>query len=214
MSAIKLTNLFFALSMSIVGGTAYGSTVQIQNGSFEQPGTFTGSFQSLPAGSTHLTGWTIGGAGVDHIRTYWVASDDDYSLDMNAGSAGSISQTVDNLLYGHVYRVTFDMASNPDRGPAIKQLTATMDNFSGTFSHDGTGHDRVDMGWEGRFFEFRATGASRDLTFAGVGTGAWGATLDNIAIERITDIPVPGSLLLFGTALGALGIARSRRPRR
>lgn len=214
MSTCKLPNLFVALSISMMGGTAYASTVQIENGSFEQPGTFTGTFQTLAAGSTGITGWTVGGAGVDHIRTYWEAADGGYSLDMNAADPGTISQQVDNLLVGEIYTVTFEMAANPDRGPAIKQLEASIDGFSGVFEADGTGRTRTDMGWSERSFKFLATSSSELLTFGGVGAGAWGATLDNISIAQTSNVPVPGSLLLFGTALGALGVARSRRPKR
>jgi choice-of-anchor C domain-containing protein len=207
---VKSSAIAAVITASLFAGTAHASTVAIENGSFEQPGTFTGTFQTLAAGSDGITGWTVSGAGVDHIRTYWTASDGGYSLDMNAGDAGAISQDVENLAVGDVYEVSFDLAANPDRGPVIKSVLASMGGVSGIFEFDGTGKDRVNMGWETRTFSFQAASATATISFTGTGPGLWGAALDNISITQITGIPVPASLLLFGTALGALGMVRSK----
>lgn len=214
MKHIVTTAVLSALCGLLFSVASYGATVSIENGSFEQPGTFTGTYQSLPAGSSVISGWTIGGAGVDLIGTYWSASDDDYSVDMNGANPGSLSQNVENLQVGEEYQITFDMAGNPDNGPVAKQLLVSIGTDSETFQFDTTGKTRANMGWEQRIFTFVADNTMNVLSFTGIGAGAWGAALDNISIVQISQVPVPASLLLFGTALGALGILRSNRRRK
>jgi choice-of-anchor C domain-containing protein len=210
---VKSISIAAVMAVGLHAGASQAATVSIENGSFEQPGTFTGSLQTLATGSGGITGWTVSGAGVDLIRSYWAASDGGYSLDMNAGGAGAIAQDVDNFVVGETYEVTFDLAANPDGGPVIKSLLASISGYSGVFEFDGTGKDVVNMGWETQSFRFQAASATETISFAGTGPGAWGAALDNIAIAQVTNIPVPASLLLFGTALGALGMVRSKARR-
>ena len=66
----------------------------ITNGSFEN-GPGVGHFVGLPSGSTAIPGWTVGGAGIDFVGSYWEASSGDRCIDLNRGSGGVISTSVD-----------------------------------------------------------------------------------------------------------------------
>jgi hypothetical protein len=63
------------------------------NGSFEagRLGN-TARFDEVLAGSNVLSGWTIGGDGIDYIGSLWEASDGSRSIDVNRHAEGSLSQ--------------------------------------------------------------------------------------------------------------------------
>lgn len=190
----------------------------IQNGSFEL-GPNPGGHLTLDAGSTAITGWTVVGAGlesgenIDYIGTTWVASDGGRSLDLNGYyKTGGIEQGF-NTTIGETYRVTFDMAGNPDQGPTIKTMQVSAigaTTQSEDFSFDITGKSRTAMGWETMTWEFVADASYTTLQFMSTVTGdnvdAWGPALDNV---RVT--PVPGAALL---AIAGLGFAKWRLRRR
>ncbi len=190
----------------------------IQNGSFElgpNPGTHT----TLAAGSTVITGWTVVGAGlesdenIDYIGTTWGASDGSRSLDLNGFyKTGGIEQGF-NTTVGETYRVTFDMAGNPDQGPTIKTMQVSAignTTQSADFAFDITGKSRAAMGWETMQWTFVADAPYTSLRFlstvTGDGVDAWGPALDNVHVT-----PVPGAALL---ALAGLGVARWKLRRR
>ena len=88
------------------------------NGSFEI-GPASGA--NLNIGSTAITGWTVFGHDVDYVSSLWQNTDGTKSIDLNGGSIGGIAQTFDTVA-GNTYQVLFDLAGNPDGGPAIKTL--------------------------------------------------------------------------------------------
>lgn len=218
----KVVSRALALSlavMALVGITpALSRADLIQNGSFEL-GPNPGGHLTLGAGSTAITGWTVVGAGlesgenIDYIGTTWVASHGSRSLDLNGYyKTGGIEQGF-NTTVGKTYRVTFDMAGNPDPRPVVKTMQVSAIGHttqSGDFSFDITGKSRTAMGWETMEWEFVADAPYTTLRFMSTVTGAnvdaWGPALDNV---RVT--PVPGAALL---AFAGLGVAKWRLRRR
>ncbi|MDQ7250174.1 choice-of-anchor C family protein [Dongia sedimenti] len=153
----------------------------VKDGSFEDPHV-AGTFIALPGGSDQLNGWVIGGAGVDHIGSYWQASEGGQSLDMSNLDAGSISRELTGLTAGREYTVTFDMAGNPDGGPTVKSLKIEVGGASADYDFDTTGHSKADMGWQTKSFTFVATSDTETLTFTSLTPGAYGPALDNVSI--------------------------------
>ena len=134
---------------------SHASAAPFQNGSFES-GTLanTGSFDTLSAGSTAITGWTVTGDGVDYMGTAWVAASGVRSIDLLAcGTAGGVQQTFDTLP-GAIYQVTFSLAGNPDGG--IKTLTASAAHRPRT-SRSTQPARRPGMNYASQSFTFSAT---------------------------------------------------------
>jgi hypothetical protein len=71
-------------------------------------------FQTLSAGSTAITGWTVGGAGIDWIDTFWTAEDGSKSLDVNAEAPGAISRDLATTA-SNTYAVQFHLTGNQAR---------------------------------------------------------------------------------------------------
>jgi choice-of-anchor C domain-containing protein len=188
----------------------------LTNGSFESGMDPGGSFITLSAGSTDITGWTVTAGSIDYIGGYWTAADGNRSLDMNGLGQGSIQQTFPTTL-GQAYRVTFALAGNFDGGPNPKTLTVSAagqtQNF--TFS-EPAGWSHSNMGWVQETFGFTANSGLTTLTFTGDPTlnpGWWGnvtpfgPTLDNVTANAV---PVPPGVLLLGSGLVGLGLWRLR----
>ncbi|MEO0745567.1 MAG: choice-of-anchor C family protein [Pseudomonadota bacterium] len=193
-----------------MGMASAASAVTIANGSFEQPGTFSGTFTNIPAGGV-LPGWTVGGAGVDLINTYWTAQDNNYSLDLSGTGAGTITQTITGMTVDQAYKVSFWMAGNPDRkSDPIKSLSAGIGMAGGgTFNFDVTNESRPNLSWEEMSFTFTAGETSGDLFFQSLEINAFGPALDNISISAV---PLPaGGLLLLGGLLGFGALRRTSR---
>ena len=179
------------------------------NGSFElgpDPGTFTNIF----GGSNVINGWTVTGDGIDYVRTIWVSSDGERSLDLD-GSAGppyphgGVSQSI-STAPGTTYTVFFDMAGNPVGGVPLKQMRVSANGQFGDFTFDTSGKTLSSMGWDNMSWSFVADATTTALTFQSltVGTGiGWGPALDNV---RISAVPETSSLMLLiagGIVFGA-----------
>jgi choice-of-anchor C domain-containing protein len=209
-----LRSLFVGLASAlVVSGSASAAT--IVNGGFEQPGTFNGNFQTLSAGSTNLTGWTIDSGSIDLINAYWTPSEGSYSIDLDGSSVGSISQLIMDLTIGQSYTILFDLAGNPDGNPIVKTLEVSAGGTSAQYTFDKSGKTRANMGWETTSFVFTAQGTSETLRFASLtGGSVFGPALDNVRFSSVAPdvvpLPAAGWLLLGG--MGALvALRRNKR---
>jgi choice-of-anchor C domain-containing protein len=211
----RIATYFGALAL-LVGGVSLAHAAAFTNGSFETGTTSPGSFTTLYAPDTSITGWTVIGAGetpsIDYIGSYWTASDGVRSLDLSGLSKGGVSQTFDTV-FGQQYSVSFDVAGNPDKtynkvlgftlsvGPAIADITFVQG-----------ANTKASMGWLTYSYSFVANAVSTTLSFLSKTDPdcCWGPALDNV---RVSAVPIPAALPLLGAGLVALGaFARRRRP--
>ena len=180
----------------------------IQNGSFETATVNPGaSFIGLGAGSTAITGWTVSQGSIDYIGTLWQASNGSRSLDLGAGaSPGGIKQTF-NTTVGGTYRVTFDLAGNPNASPIIKEMRVSAGGSSADFSFDTTGKSNSNMGWLSKSWDFTANSTTTTLEFISLTNSFAGPALDNVSVIALSppSIPEPSSVLGL-LSLGVLGI--------
>jgi choice-of-anchor C domain-containing protein len=199
MKALAALAVFAALSP-----VAHASVELINNGGFESPvNAFSGNFITLSSG---LDGWSIDSGSVDLIRSYWAPASGSYSLDLNGGGAGAISQSFATQI-GHSYTVSFSMAGNPDGG-GNKSIEATV-TTPNTYTFDITGATRPDMGWVTHTFSFVATANSSTLSFVGNPANTYyGAALDNVSVVAVPE-PATYGMLLAG--LGMVGFLARRR---
>jgi len=109
----------------------------IKNGSFESgpnPNWY-GGYLTLNSGSTALGSWLVTQGSIDLMDEAWEASEGFRSLDLNGNEPGAISQTF-KTTPGQKYKVSFDLAGNPDGGTQIKKLRVTGAGQSANFSFD------------------------------------------------------------------------------
>lgn len=180
------------------------------NGGFET-GPAPGSFTTLASGSTAISGWVVGGNGIDYIGSYWVAGEGSRSIDLSAGNAGSISQTFDTVLGQH-YTVDFLLAGNPAGLPNTKTVqVAATGAAAQNFTFDKSGHSLASMGWTHVSYGFTATGSSTTLSFTSLDNTAYGPAIDGVTVTAA--IPEPASWAMMILGLGLTGAAMRRRSR-
>jgi choice-of-anchor C domain-containing protein len=170
----------------VLAGSALAAFAGVTNGSFET-GTHSGApFDTLNAGSTNLTGWTITTGNVDWVNSYWQAKDGLKSLDMTGTSPGAISQTFATTI-GKTYVASFALSGNPVGGPAVKTLiVSATGGLTTTYTFD-TGiaaNTLADMKWAAKTYSFQATSASTVLTFTSATAGFYGPALDNVVVTE------------------------------
>jgi choice-of-anchor C domain-containing protein len=183
-SSIVSAALAFVASISLAGSAFAFSGVS--NGSFEA-GTFTANpFDTLPAGSTDLTDWSIDSGTIDWVGTYWQAADGSRSIDLNGNDTGAISQTLATTI-GNTYVVTFALSGNTDCSPTAKTLTVGATGAqpaSYTFDTAVVGNSRADMKWVAQTYTFLATNSSSVLAFTSTTAGPCGPALDNVSVTE------------------------------
>jgi choice-of-anchor C domain-containing protein len=179
-----------------------------QNGSFET-GPTPGSFSTIGAGSTAITGWTVGGHSIDYIGSYWTAGEGDRSIDLSGNAAGSVAQTFDTIV-GQAYAVSFLLAGNPDGAPAVKTVAVgATGNAIANYTLDSTGSSHAAMGWTDYTYNFVATGTSTTLSFASLDNSPYGPALDGVSISAVPE-PAMWGMMIGG--FGFAGMALRRRP--
>ena len=201
-----MKKLILALA-AVAALPAAANAAPFVNGSFES-GTNPGVFTPLAAGSTAITGWTVGGDSVDYIGTYWNAQSGSRSVDLSGNAPGSIFQTFDTVL-GQVYNVTFFLGANGDGPPPSKTVSVSATgNAASNYAVGSTPFPPNVTAWSPFNYIFTATGTSTTLTFTSTGTTAYGAALDNV---NVTAVPEPAAWALMILGFGAIGGVMRRR---
>jgi choice-of-anchor C domain-containing protein len=210
------------LGWTVAVGHGQSTASLVINGSFEQ-GPAVNGFLNLDAKNTSLPGWVVTGEGVDYVsKEYWISSDGSRAIDLDGSVRsrqtppyvqGGIAQTFATKP-GMRYRVTFDLAGNPNRPPEIKRFQISAAGQSAELSFDAKGKNGRNMGWQATTWTFTASAAETTLEFKSLTTSpltGYGAAIDNVSVvpdtapalsvrESDTEIQVQlGSEFLFDT---------------
>jgi choice-of-anchor C domain-containing protein len=215
----RIGTLAFAASLVGAHSETARAAVTIINGDFANTsGLYTSSgpdFDTLFAlNSTSITGWTVGGGGVDWVKSYWQAPPGaTFSVDLSGRSPGSLSQTLTGLTAGEVYVVSFELSGNPDGGPNPKPLLVAAAGKSENYIFSVSGHSRANMGWEEETFTFTANGASDVLTFTSESGTPYGPVLGDVELAAAVAEPSTWAMMLLGfTSLSLASYRQARRP--
>lgn len=212
-----MTNIFSTVAAAALIGLSSGaSAATFTNGSFEI-GQAPGSFSTQAAGSTAITGWTVGGFGVDYIGSYWMASDGVRSIDLSALSAGSVAQSFTTVV-GRAYQVIFDLSGNPDGGTGLRTAVVSINgSLPSIKSYVVTpANSRETMNWETFTYDFTAFSNLSTIVFASAEYSPFGPALDNVSVIEGgggigSTVPEPGSWALMIVGFGLVGVSARQR---
>jgi hypothetical protein len=218
-----LTKLSAPIALALMLNAPVAQSALVVNGGFEAPDV--ASWMLLPAGSTHVTGWTVvgntisfqdnvafGGLGV-------VGSEGQQFLDLSGivGRGGGVRSDAIATTAGASYQLQFDLGAffvsgQGSFGNATVDLWidgVAQGSYTNLLGLTSPGSD-----WETQSLIFVATGASTSLEFRSslsLLSSDLGVGLDNIRLDALApaNVPEPGSAwLLLGGLLGLAGRVR------
>lgn len=203
------------LSPNLIDATYGAGTGSFEEGTFAPRGTGNLNFQSLDSGSTTMTGWVVGGVGVDWLsEPNYGASDGVHAVDLGwyDGGAGSVSISLATTV-GATYALTFDAAAVP-RFPSYRnEGTVSAGSLSAGFTPAySAANDFAGQVFHAQAFQFTATGSTTVLTFAAAVPGtSYGPVVDNVSVTLVSQpVPEPGTYALLLGGLGLLALFRRR----
>ena len=172
-------------------------------------GTFAGSAGGYTTvnGGDSIGAWTVGGASVDWIGSYWTAPGGTNSIDLDGNAPGAISQSISGLAAGE-YQVTFDLAGNPDGGVTDKLVNVSLGNGAVQQVNFDTATRGAGMGWVTETLTFNVASGDTLSFVSADASGPYGAALANISV---TAVPEPASVGLLLAGIGMIGVMSSRR---
>ena len=238
----KFLSLLSAATVLALGGQAQ-ATELVTNGSFEQ--TTNGAGEFGPHGGTTATGWTSSGynfiiaaGSADTTGAHSTQYNNQMALwGPNNGSAnglpaaspdggnfigedgayqtGALSQTINGLVAGQKYAVSFDWAGAQQHGFDGKNteqfIVSLGDESKATKVYHNPSHGF--SGWMQQTFVFTATDSSETLSFLAKGTPNGVppfSLLDGVSMTASVPEPATWTMMILG--IGGVGaIARRRR---
>lgn len=184
-TTLVATALALAATGAVLAAPAQAAALsRFDNGSFEYPLAPANSFSTHAAGSL-LGPWRVGGGGIDLIDNgFWQPAEGDQSIDLNAVSPGSVTQTF-TTVPGRTYTVSYSLAGNSaNQQQPLRTGRVLIDgqNFQ-DFTFDVTGKTTTAMGYVNRQFDFTAGAAATTLAFVSGTAGAYGPAIDNVQVK-------------------------------
>ena len=206
-----------ALSSTAVGaldaqtpGASPGDLVT--NGSFELPVvTNADTFDTYPASSTGIPGWTVtggsndpAGGSVDLINGLWQPYDGAHSVDLDGGAAGGLSQTLATTA-GQGYTLKFAFSGNPDSPGPHSMVVKWGGTAIGTYTWTAA-NSRSNMQWQTASVPITAESTTGSTTLAFTSTDAagsfYGVVVDDVSVMPSGSAPSAPSAPTGVSAVG------------
>ena len=160
-------------------GISASSAQIITNGSFENSPCPISGYILFPD-EPGVAAWDILGGPI-RVLCDGAASNGEKSIDLYNGAVTQVIPTSAGVLY----RVTFDLGSEPSPHPEVKTLRITADNASAA-DYEHTYNPLIyAMNWEGNSYEFLAIGSTTRLAFTSTTIGYYGPAIDNLVATAI-----------------------------
>ncbi len=226
----KLSIMLFAATILAAPAAEAGPNL-VTNGNFESV-TMPGGPSEIS--STNVTGWRSTGYNFifspGHPGTYVAQYNSYLGLWGNNGTnflspgggnfvgadgnyqVGAITQTINGLIAGQIYKLSFDWAAAQQsgfNGPTTENWTASLGNQSFTTP---TYHD-PNHGWSGwmqQAYVFTATGSSEVLSFLAGGSPNGEPPFSLLDDVSLTAVPEPAGWAVLALAMVFMGVVRIR----
>jgi hypothetical protein len=208
-SVLAVLAVFVLLGM---GAGELKATNLIVNGSFETPNVGTGHAFVANGG---VPGWDDTCCSGDSIEIDYSpviggpAYDGNQSMEVDANTFDTVSQTVAGLTIGQQYTLFWAYGDRPQSGPQALNVYFGGNLVATDYDLEATNTSLV---WFPQSFVVTATNTSEVLSFAAVNVGglpSYGNEIDGVSL---TPVPEPGTLLLLAPCLiGLLGYGWRKR---
>ena len=179
-SGASSTNLIDATYGNGAGSFELGNFI---NGGADGASSGGGGYMGLAAGSTVITGWTVGpgNGGIDWITSPTYAADSGlHSVDLQHMTNSSIASVIPTVA-GSVYRLSFGAAAVTSYRNNTGVVTAgslVNQPFAAAFSASIASQKFTPF-----TFLFTATGATTEIRFTGTGTNTlYGPVIDSVSV--------------------------------
>jgi hypothetical protein len=237
MSSRFVHNVLLSVSLIVASTITHASL--IINGSFEQTRFADNSTSSGSVFNTnlyayenkssvwdvfnHLPGWgTSHGNGIELQKNIVTRSQDgSHHVELDSHPRGAsnttMTQTLKLLTVGADYLLEFYYKprtnNNNDNGINVFWYDTAIDfsvDFNATLATDST--RRLTPNWALQSVSLTAQAQSMNLSFSAFGTqNSLGGLIDNVSLERVTDVPEPSMFILFLTAITLLFVRQRKQ---
>jgi PEP-CTERM motif len=209
---LSLAMLLVAVIPARAGAITLGPELVV-NGSFEAPDITTGSFGIFAS----IPGWTAFAINPDGDPTGLEIQDNvagspydgAQHVELDANFNNGMFQEVPTVA-GLLYQFQFAYSPRPGQPETTNAIEVYWDGvLAGSF----TGVGGSDTTWTVYTFSYVATGSTQ-IEFRALGTSdQLGGYIDAVSTRQVEALPEPGTVLLLGAGLAALGIKTSGRRR-
>jgi len=161
------------------------------NGDFAVPVISAGAqYQPIPAGSTAIAGWTVGGGGVEAYAPLFMQPPPNAKTEIRLfdSGPGSISQTV-STIPGDRYLLTWEGAGEPGGGQTDKVMHVFWEgNLVASRTYSTAGRSLSNVGWTASQLVLTASSPASTVEFADAtpDKSFWASMVGDVSLKQLS----------------------------